>query len=92
MRLIDADAIPYTMLYKEDWIKGTGQEKQGAWKDDIDKLPTIEAEPVRRGRWITRGDCIDCSECRNARWSRTPFEDLVKHFNYCPNCGAIMEK
>lgn len=25
-RLIDADALNYTMLYKEDWIAGTGTE------------------------------------------------------------------
>lgn len=44
MRLIDADAIPYTMLYKENWMSGTGCEKQGAWKSSIDALPTIEPE------------------------------------------------
>lgn len=44
------------------------------------------------GRWITRGDCIYCSECRKSRWSRIPYESLVKRFNYCPNCGAKMEK
>lgn len=52
MRLIDADAIPYTMLYKENWMKGTGEEAQGAWKSDIDKMPTIDAVPVVR--------CKDC--------------------------------
>ena len=48
MRPIDADAIPYTMLYKENWMKGTGEEAQGAWKRDIDKMPTIDAVPA----WI----------------------------------------
>ncbi len=42
------------------------------------------------GRWITHGDCIYCSECRKSRWSRIPYESLVKHFNYCPNCGTDM--
>lgn len=57
---------------------------------DCNYISIAEAEP-KRGKWITRGDCIDCSECRNAKWSRTPYENLVKHFNYCPNCGAKME-
>ena len=52
MRLIDAEDIPYTMLYKENWIKGTGKEAQGAWKSDIDKMPTIDAVPV-----VRCGDC-----------------------------------
>lgn len=41
MRLIDADAIPYTMLYKENFMTGTGMEKQAVWKDDIDRMPII---------------------------------------------------
>ncbi len=91
MRPIDADAIPYTMLYKEDWIKGTGQEKQGAWKEDIDKIPTLEPKP-KRGRWIKKEERVwywyECSECGE--------EPLFRHggrifSNYCPNCGAEME-
>lgn len=42
MRLIDADDIPYTMLYKENWMEGTGEEAQGAWKSDIDRMPTVD--------------------------------------------------
>ena len=57
MRLIDADYIPYTMLYKENWMKGTGEEAQGAWKRDIDKMPTIDAVPVVRCK-----DCVWCDE------------------------------
>ena len=48
MRPIDADAITYTMLYKENWLKGAGKEAQGVWKETIDAQPTVEAEP----KWI----------------------------------------
>lgn len=48
MRLIDADAIKYTMLYKENWMTGTGVEAQAVWKAEIDKMPSVEAEP----KWI----------------------------------------
>lgn len=51
MRLIDADAIPYTMLYKENWMGCTGIEEQGVWKGTIDAMPTIEPEIIR---------CKDC--------------------------------
>lgn len=44
-RLIDADGLNYTMLYKEDWLSGTGVEAPAVWKKDIDDAPTIiEAE------------------------------------------------
>lgn len=52
MRLIDADALEYQMLYKENWLKGTGVEAPAVWKQDIDDAPTIDAVPVVR--------CKDC--------------------------------
>ena len=82
MRLIDADNIPYTMLYKENRMKGTGKEAQGAWKRDIDKMPTVD--PVRHGHWINRGDnSWECSECH---------EISCCTGNYCVDCGAIMDE
>ena len=40
-RLIDADALNYTMLYKENWMRGTGIEAPAVWRKDIDAAPTI---------------------------------------------------
>lgn len=40
-RLIDADKLDYTMLYKENWMRGTGVEAPAIWKSDIDAAPTI---------------------------------------------------
>ncbi len=45
-RLIDADDIEYTMLYKENWITGCGVEAQGVWKTTIDEMPTVDAIPI----------------------------------------------
>ena len=93
-RPIDADAIPYTMLYKEDWLKGTGVEKPGVWKDTIDAMPTIEPER-KKGKWILHpeiknvygGTVVQCSECG---------EEYVVHYledeKYCRSCGAKMEE
>ena len=93
MRLIDADAIPYTMLYKENWMRGTGCEKQGAWKSSIDAMPTIEAER-REGLWIPafngqfKGGAywFYCSECK-----RIVPEVRNGGWNFCPECGAEMK-
>lgn len=91
MRLIDADAIPYTMLYKENWMTGTGKEAQGVWKSEIDKMPTVEER--KTGKWISHGQYADffphkeyrCSECD------TPYLEIEMYYKYCPNCGAKME-
>ena len=48
----------------------------------VNKAPAVEAEVVRRGRWITRGRWVHCSECQtngSPRWKR------------CPLCEARME-
>lgn len=55
----------------------------------INSLPTVDAEPVRRGKWIEVGSGFnyhfECSECG---WKDGyPFNDRHK---YCPNCKAKM--
>lgn len=95
MRLIDADAIPYTMLYKEDWLKGTGVEKLGVWKDTIDAMPTIEPERPK-GKWHVTDAYphnVYCPECHKkfAQTHWAVWEDGSLPRNYCPNCGAKME-
>lgn len=50
----------------------------------------VEFVKRKKGKWIVKGEFIDCSVCRREKWSRVPYEDLVKRFRYCPNCGADM--
>ena len=50
----------------------------------------VDAMPVRHGRWIEVdvGDCCySCSECGFIRDAY-----LLDISNYCPKCGAKMEK
>lgn len=51
-------------------------------------MPTIDATPVRHGRW-EQGDMYDCgnicSEC-DYDSAYTPCD-----MRYCPNCGARMD-
>lgn len=58
MRLIDADALKYTMLYKENFLRGTGVEALAVWKSDVDDMPTIDAVSV-----IRCGECIHSDKC-----------------------------
>lgn len=86
MRLIDADALPKYTGYAL-----SANEVAKA----VENAPTIEAEPVRRGRWIEKegynGDTYyDCSICLES-WSMiegTPWDNGMA---YCPHCGARME-
>jgi hypothetical protein len=50
----------------------------------VDELPTIEAEPVKHGRWIDNGICDSMlSACSICGYSCGAYS-----FNYCPNCGS----
>ena len=93
MRIIDADTLKaeFTGNFQEMW------HYTGIWAM-IDVAPTIDAEPVKHGRWeemhyeggILNGTNFDkCSECGYER----VFEDknLKTIFRFCPNCGAKMD-
>jgi len=84
MRLIDADAIAYTMMYKESWLKGEGREAPAVWKETIDEMPTIDAVPVIRCKdckWYGRADKrrfyrgMDCLQNR--------IDTIVPDRDYC---------
>lgn len=85
MRLIDADA-----LLQRAVSHGWSTPK---WVSNIviEDAPTIEAEPIKHGRWIEIGHpWYECSECGE----RTAVVNLNGEvvWNYCPNCGARMDE
>lgn len=58
----------------------------------LSNLPTIDAEPVRNGKWIkSEVPCEEfiCSECGGACWYYDVNKNVLKS-KYCPNCGAKM--
>ena len=58
--------------------------------DCIRYMDAADVAPVRHGRWVekdkyTFGIMYDCSLCENL------ILDNGRPWNYCPNCGAIMD-
>ena len=88
MRLIDADAL----ITELNGIRYPGAPYVDAGiRIAIGKVcdaPTIEER--KTGEWILDDEYIDCSACKREKWSRVPYESLVKRFRFCPNCGADM--
>jgi hypothetical protein len=97
MRLIDADAL--TELHCEgctedvrDICKGDPGCASLMW---VAEAPTIEAEPVRHGRWVTQWcdnnmighEYAECSVCGCSMLDTNQFWNS----KYCPNCGAKMD-
>lgn len=94
MRLIDADALRAQIQQDYDLFEGSTYLPDKARRDELGNVlariintPTIEAEPVKQGKWTyhkindTSFGYFKCSNCGNNRWIP----------NYCPNCGAKME-
>ena len=90
-RLIDADKLKAHYAW---WKGGTREMTMDEAKNDFDTIidlqPTIEAEPVKRGRWekIVH-PWYECSEC-GERTAVVILNGKVV-WNYCPNCGAKMD-
>lgn len=71
-------------------------EDAAKYLDDlVRKQPTIEAKPVRHGRWIDgyceceKMNCVYCSECGHAAYWDTDYGQ--QRFKFCQNCGAKMD-
>lgn len=81
MRLIDADALPKLIIYQpSDEVK----EIINVFTRAIAEAPTIDAEPIRHGKWnIVEGMPTQCSLCG--------YYVKQKTYKYCPYCGARMD-
>ena len=77
MRLIDADEL----------LKKLNEERI-QYNADINyfitNAPTVEAEPVRRGKWVVAGDTTHYYICSVCGAPGDCFD------NYCRSCGARM--
>lgn len=94
MRLIDADRL-------KQYFDIVGVNEYGCSFATIDSQPTVDAEPVRRGKWIEKEvigginsltfkvekyKIYKCSLCRIE-----VMPSSIK-YKYCPDCGAKMEE
>lgn len=102
MRLIDADALRDKLQEEIDKAIPPFDDVIGSIRcgvrlarNIVEDEPTIDAVPVRHGKWIDEGQYADffphhewrCSEC-----GEHVIEIDTPWYKYCPNCGARMVK
>lgn len=93
MRLIDADKLKavWIRFKKSDIADGGGFVYD---PDDvietIDESETVEAKPVKHGRWIPLGQYNPMPLVKNYKCSLCG-EWVHDGFKYCPNCGEKMD-
>ena len=104
-RLIDADSLKETLDYyicEAGWSKEIKMALRWVKDEFIDAEPTVDAEPVKHGKWIIRCDSekgwyrIICSACGEDVTSTAPvigfFPNAKVLWNCCPECGARMDE
>ena len=91
-RLIDADALKE--YFKTIRKYHVGKYSEWYLADVLEQQPTIDAEPVKHGKWIWKGEDGDsrwmCSECKCKEYVPT-CNGVPNIWDYCPNCGARMD-
>ena len=99
MRLIDADALKKAMDGYWGRCQRIRKPRNGETavfldiKAIVEDCPTIDAVPVRHGKWIDMDEQsytwkIRCSCCDH---ERSMMSTQGEYPNYCENCGARMD-
>lgn len=90
MRLIDADEL---MKHKGNCYDEEGHLLYAVGTGNIMRMPTIDAVPVRHGKWIlvheadeTGNATYECSICH-----RGEIHVPIVEVGYCWHCGARMD-
>lgn len=79
-RLIDADAL-------KEYVGRVQLNSREKIFNLIDAQPTIDAVPVKHGKWTHYKDEHTCSKC-----GETVTGGWDEDYDYCPNCGARMDE
>lgn len=97
MRLKDADALVRIFKRWDEVTDYSRAERNIIFSaiNEVEYAPTVDAEQVRRGRWIhhpTESLWDICSVCGTGCKRREKDNGVVAQYNYryCPYCGAMM--
>lgn len=88
MVLIDKETV-----YKElsEYYHHTAFIQHLCLAEELDRVPVVDAVPVRHGKWRHYERMLTCSECGTVF-----YDDIMEYFGeevprYCPECGARMD-
>ena len=89
-RLIDAEELLKHAYDSGAWKDAeTGYHQRVVDIEDIEDVPTVDAEPVRHGHWISASPLTDTWECSECQYN---IIDEAFKTPYCPICGAKMDE
>ena len=56
---------------------------------EVDAQTAADVSPVVHGRWVEHFDEMECPVCKR-QWNYC--DNDTNTFNFCPNCGAKMDR
>ena len=96
MRTINVDAL--IEKFEKDKFDRCRDDYQSGYNDGMlhaevvaDNFPTVDAVPVKHGKWIQRTEYIDDMGFTGCRCSECNYWKPMGEWHYCPNCGARMD-
>ena len=79
------------LISRQEAIDSLAEWNDAAITNRLNNLPSVDAIPVRNGRWIYHIDDLfpaestkECDQCHEE-------QPLTCDDNYCPHCGAKMD-
>ena len=97
MKLINADLVVHWEAYDDEHESFTRHSDTIA--EFLDQMTdegcpeTVDAVPVRHGRWNCSDDVYETAICSCCGWDTTePWVHIKEWFQFCPHCGADMRK
>ena len=92
-RLID-EQTAYDVL--TDYYHHTTDTQHEALKEALGRVESVDAVPVRHGRWQWISSTYDRIPCEKRYWCSKCHHETITHDSepwerFCPNCGARMD-
>lgn len=101
MRPIDGDALMEQVKAIHKEVNSINQDYNTGFHSATSQIqgliasaPTLDVEPVRRGKWVWADDgYLRCSNCKQKAPVVPQYQDepITTKTIYCPKCGAKME-
>ena len=92
-KIVNTPTVPSRQCYEGNFVYADGVSgRQNEIINYINEQPTADVVPVRHGVWASEETAVTCTAC--GRSYDTDFEikrNVIRDFDYCPNCGAKMD-
>ena len=94
MRLIDIEPLQKEHWHLHRYVAGVYDAR--IEEMELEKVPTVDAAPVKHGRWMKMTgmmppEYVGHYECSVCQWHGSHHNATEREYRFCPRCGAKMD-